>query len=293
MKIDCAQCGKPLNRPPSRIKANPNQFCDHACHTAYQRRNRVEVACAICDKPMIVVPSRAARTVSPVCSPACERERSRRARIAYWDSAERRVTTCAHCGQAFTRKPSQLAKYAMNFCGRTCHGEHKRGKDGPNPRNGEMVPCQACGTPTYRTPATRRSLVFCSQDCRRLRAEKACEYCGTTFRMVPSQVAKRAHCSRECQRAVMSLRWMGEKNPLWHDGSSLLPYAPGFTPALKRRIRKRDGNLCQICGAHAEETRLDVHHIDRDKANHAPNNLVTLCSSCHLGVHHGKIALSS
>jgi hypothetical protein len=55
-------------------------------------------------------------------------------------------------------------------------------------------------------------------------------------------------------------------------------YTHGFTDKLKREIKKRDGNRCQRCG---RTTGLDVHHIDGDRFNNEPENLITLCKECH------------
>lgn len=75
----------------------------------------------------------------------------------------------------------------------------------------------------------------------------------------------------------------GENGPNWRDGISSLPYGPEWTPWLKEEIRQRDGNRCSICGKPREEVTLDVHHIDFDKNNNDPSNLITLCKK-----HHGR-----
>jgi 5-methylcytosine-specific restriction endonuclease McrA len=66
--------------------------------------------------------------------------------------------------------------------------------------------------------------------------------------------------------------------PSWRGGSSFRPYPAAFNPALKRRIRERDGNRCVICGA---SDGLTVHHVDHDKENCADNNLATACRRCN------------
>jgi len=60
-------------------------------------------------------------------------------------------------------------------------------------------------------------------------------------------------------------------------------YPMGWCNTLKERIRDRDNRRCQLCGKTAKENgrKLDVHHIDEDKHNLHPSNLVTLCASCH------------
>lgn len=52
-------------------------------------------------------------------------------------------------------------------------------------------------------------------------------------------------------------------------------------------IRDRDGHVCQLCGEPEEDRLLDVHHIDKNRLNSDPFNLVSLCRSCHRKVHKG------
>ena len=70
----------------------------------------------------------------------------------------------------------------------------------------------------------------------------------------------------------------GEKSPVWLGGKSFEPYTTDWTKTLKKSIRQRDKYTCQICG---EEPALYVHHIDYNKKNCNPNNLIILCHSCH------------
>lgn len=73
----------------------------------------------------------------------------------------------------------------------------------------------------------------------------------------------------------------GEKNYFWKDGKSKEPYTIDWTNTLKRSIRERDHYTCKICGKQQEETTFCIHHIDYNKKNCSPSNLVTLCRSCH------------
>jgi len=67
------------------------------------------------------------------------------------------------------------------------------------------------------------------------------------------------------------------------EGSPPSPYGREFTKKFKALIRERDGYMCQIC--HLSEAFLKhdlvVHHIDRDRENNDPKNLVALCEDCH------------
>ena len=76
----------------------------------------------------------------------------------------------------------------------------------------------------------------------------------------------------------------GENHPNWKDGVSFEPYPISWTKTLKKAIRERDNHRCQICGKSTKKNgrRLDVHHIDYDKNNLYPENLISLCKSCHM-----------
>ena len=80
----------------------------------------------------------------------------------------------------------------------------------------------------------------------------------------------------------------GEKSYRWKGGISNNPYPLDWRDDLKESIRKRDNYVCQECGIHQDELdsgqvkKLDVHHIDYDKHNLNPENLITLCRRCHI-----------
>lgn len=76
----------------------------------------------------------------------------------------------------------------------------------------------------------------------------------------------------------------GDKNGNWRGGISIQLYPLGWTNTHKEQIRFRDGYKCQICGLTEVEhcRKLSVHHIDYIKENIEPNNLISLCTSCHM-----------
>jgi len=82
----------------------------------------------------------------------------------------------------------------------------------------------------------------------------------------------------------------GKRNELasgWQGGKSFEQYTQGWTSVLKESIRERDNYICKVCGIHQDELggwykRLDCHHIDYNKKNLNPGNLISLCRSCHI-----------
>jgi len=87
--------------------------------------------------------------------------------------------------------------------------------------------------------------------------------------------------SEETKRKMSQSRMGRERGGISH-----ITYPADWTQTLKQSIRERDNYVCQECGIHQDELegwnkRLDVHHIDYDKNNCNPTNLVSLCRSCH------------
>jgi 5-methylcytosine-specific restriction endonuclease McrA len=69
-----------------------------------------------------------------------------------------------------------------------------------------------------------------------------------------------------------------------------LPYGPEFTRKFKKLIRERDNYTCQRCGkTQAQEGRvLQVHHLDHNKMNNDPTNLVASCGLCNIWASHHR-----
>ena len=61
---------------------------------------------------------------------------------------------------------------------------------------------------------------------------------------------------------------------------------------VREYVLFRDGHQCQCCKGKSGNPILNVHHIEsRMTGGDAPNNLITLCETCHQGYHQGKISL--
>lgn len=61
---------------------------------------------------------------------------------------------------------------------------------------------------------------------------------------------------------------------------------------VREYVLFRDGHTCQCCKGKSKDKILNVHHIEsRKTGGNAPNNLITLCETCHTGYHKGTIVL--
>jgi hypothetical protein len=67
----------------------------------------------------------------------------------------------------------------------------------------------------------------------------------------------------------------------WQGGLSCEKYPVEWKETLRRSIRERDNYICQICNKQQGDKAHDVHHIDYNKKNCNPENLITLCVVCH------------
>jgi len=61
---------------------------------------------------------------------------------------------------------------------------------------------------------------------------------------------------------------------------------------VRKYVMHRDNHTCHHCKGKSGDKILNVHHIESRKiGGDAPNNLITLCETCHKKLHAGKIKL--
>lgn len=62
---------------------------------------------------------------------------------------------------------------------------------------------------------------------------------------------------------------------------------------VREYILFRDGYTCQHCKGKSKDKILNVHHIEsRKTGGDSPNNLITLCETCHKAYHRGEFELN-
>ena len=165
-----------------------------------------------------------------------------------------KIVSCHICGKEKSVFPSRL-KHKYQFCSRGCKGKwtslNNMGKNNPRYSPKIKTKCAICSKPMKvnqsRIPETGR--VFCGAD---------------------------------CQKEFLRERFSGELNPNWCGGASFEPYCTIWKqPEFRKDILERDNYRCQNPDCWCKFDRLDLHHIDYDKKNCHPDNIVTLCISCN------------
>lgn len=81
---------------------------------------------------------------------------------------------------------------------------------------------------------------------------------------------------------LLSEKLSGSKHPCWKGGIAYEPYCQLWgDKEYKEDIKVRDNHQCQNPGCSGISNRLVIHHIDYDKKNCHPSNLITLCNCCN------------
>lgn len=115
--------------------------------------------------------------------------------------------------------------------------------------------------------------------------EVRCDWCGKIKNIERWQYRKyKEHfCNNVCQHKWVSVNLIREKAPGWKGGISNEPYSFNFNEELKELIRRRDKYKCQLCGMPECENikKLCIHHIDYNKKNYSPDDLIALCGKCN------------
>jgi len=196
---------------------------------------------------------------------------------------------CEECGSDYVSRTKSPG--IERFCGKKCNTKFW------NRKTREKIPkiqnppksCIVCGALFTPRPNQYKRTQTCSFKCSRISAEdirsgkraakrnttpKICEICHAKYEVgISMPWENRRFCSQKCAcKSSGKKRYKKVQHELY-DGNC-------------HPCRKRDGFKCVRCGG---KKSLHVHHIDgsgqTSEPNHALENLVTLCGSCHKSMH--------
>jgi len=265
----CEVCNSIFFVVPSVVKKGRGRFCSRSCYGQWLSENirganhpnwkggNLERSCLICGRSFEVGPAVVKKDGGKYCSWDCSYEALRRFR-KYSNDADNSAKVkciCVICNKEFYRNRSAVERGEGRTCSRKCMGKwrsrHCTGENGANWQGGCTITIE-------------------------------CEQCGEIFQTTKSRQrnGRGRFCSRDCFHEWYSLNKRGENNHLWR-GGNIQQYPGDWREALRESIRERDGYECNMCSAPETKQRHCIHHIDYDRDNLEPDNLLTLCRSCH------------
>lgn len=236
-----------------------------------KKGNQIEVNCETCGKPKIIPEwkYRHNKYKRFYCCVPCKLK-----------GTERKIKTeCVYCKNELVIHKSQFNRTKNNYCSIECRSLDSLRLN--------LKKCDYCGKDLMIQDfrVENNSTHFCDKIClglfNRKRKIVECDNCGKEIEIHNSsfEAYEKHFCNSECYREFSR----GENSHSWMGGLSFIKYSIEFNSRLRKKIRDRDNNRCQICGSRYShgKRKLSVHHINYDKKDSREENLVSLCNSCH------------
>jgi len=161
-----------------------------------------------------------------------------------------------------------------------------QGKNNPNYKNAGWHICLICKTKFH----SYQKRVYCGRRCyfksrigkpnpKAIRAMNlASRGKAAWWNRNPEKIEKQRIKITGRKRPEQSKKMSGENNPMFCGWISLRGYGKGWNKSLRKRIKERDGFICQLCKS---DKALSVHHINYNKQDCQEQNLITLCNRCN------------
>ncbi len=186
--------------------------------------------------------------------------------------------TCEQCGEVFSRPPSQKAR----FCSKACANANRQA-------NRLRGTCANCGA-SYTRTAQLTIPKYCSDSCRREYREKrratVCAGCGITYQRQSGRPVGR-YCTHACYRQFGASKIRNDRVEHRARTARDHPIAPASGIVAVARLNLFDkigpgSHPCHWCGIEVSwGTDLQADHLDEDRVNNEPDNLVAACNRCN------------
>lgn len=246
-----------------------------------------------CEQCGAVLPPKRKRFCNKTCNSA-------------WRSANYRFGTafvCEHCGVTFKPKASNRTR----FCSRDCSYAHLKVHGRPDRRKpqeqAEPWPtCEICGQPVSRKCAKTCGKQECKKERKRRTSRewsaskktikpRPCKVCGTVFTPEYGSKARTLCGSDKCKRKNKN-----KKNKSFNGRARIVlrkrygeKWTEHYEPINRRKVLKRDGWRCQLCGCKVRETsswherQATVDHIVplAKGGDHKYTNVQAACMMCN------------
>ncbi len=187
------------------------------------------------------------------------------------------MDSCKKCEEPYLTLKHKLS----DFCGRSCalSGEGHPGYGKPLSDEHKLKLSAAfTGNKNHFYGKTHSN---CVRDILRKKSTGRKVSLSTRKKMSESRIGKPIHSEEEKRKR--SERFMGHNNPAWKGGISFEPYCEIWKDKeYKEDIKIRDNYRCinPYCSSLYKD-KLVIHHINYEKKNCGPTNLITVCNSCN------------
>ena len=180
--------------------------------------------------------------------------------------------------------------------------------------------CDNCGEEikTYRPNKENRIHYFCCKKCESEFRKKetslnaVCTVCGKPYHVKPKDLKTTKYCSRKCQNEAKKTYMKGngnhqygltgDNNSSWKGGRKISsygyvliwkpehPFANGDGNVFEHRLVAEkylldDENSVVINGKKYLSKEYCIHHIDFDRTNNKPENLMVMKNTDHMSLH--------
>ena len=184
------------------------------------------------------------------------------------------IIKCKECGKEFEK-----AYFNQVYCSKQCKSDFNNRKNRDKfkaknkyPNGFGITNCTMCGKEFKKTTATSK---YCSVSCRN-------KYYRELGKIKKEQESiKNNIYTSDIEDFVYELIDLGIKG---RDNTISFNYKYNMiNETLRHNISYRDNYLCRVCNT---DTNLEIHHIVKiiHGGNNSPNNLITLCKSCHRAI---------
>ena len=150
------------------------------------------------------------------------------------------------------------------------------------------VVCETCKSPfeAKQKEINRGNAKYCSLTCSARRSREArepncsCAQCNKAIYITPHRKTSTKSglhfCSQECKNIAQRI-----------GGILVIDHYKNGISSYREICFRTHGTVCVGCGYDKHRDVLTAHHRDHDRSNNKPENLVPLCPTCHVEVHHG------
>lgn len=194
------------------------------------------------------------------------------------------LITCRACGSLKWKRVDQMKDVSDQYCSPKCYRANKRVE----------IYCKVCNSKIEIHKCKIGQVTTCSKECSRIgkqnRRDFKCLHCGKDDFYPLSQdkyyKGNGKFCSKKCRYAYYQDH--PETTPQYKTGKSI--DGAGYIVYSHTKTREHRAVMEALLGRKLHSKEI-VHHIDGDKANNSPSNLLLLSHSEHSKLHYHELLI--